>query len=258
MLPDYHIHTFLSDGNDDHESYINKAIEKGIKEIGFSDHIVEVDVDWRMQPEDIPLMIEIISIKKKLYKGTLDIKFGAEVDFIPGKEKQIKAICKNIPFDYIIGAIHFIDDWSYDTDPSKYEKMDIYELYKLYFKTLQASAASGMFDIIGHADFIKKFGHYPNQNINHLYSETAKIFKESDIVVELNTNGLNKPCKEFFPSPKFLQICFDNKIPVCLGSDAHKAENLAQYYNDAQKLLKTIGYKEVAVFSSRERSFIAL
>ena len=39
MLPDYHMHTFLSDGKDSHEDMVASAAFKSIPEIGFTDHI---------------------------------------------------------------------------------------------------------------------------------------------------------------------------------------------------------------------------
>ena len=38
-LVDYHMHTVLSDGQNDHEEMVLAAIEKGLDEIGFTDHV---------------------------------------------------------------------------------------------------------------------------------------------------------------------------------------------------------------------------
>jgi len=35
---DYHMHTTLSDGQNTHEEMVLSAIDKGLEEIGFSDH----------------------------------------------------------------------------------------------------------------------------------------------------------------------------------------------------------------------------
>jgi len=43
-----------------------------------------------------------------------------------------------------------------------------------------------------------------------------------------------------------------------LGSDAHGPEQVGRYFDDAIRLLKEIGYRELAVFSKRQRSFIPL
>ncbi|MBU0763559.1 MAG: histidinol-phosphatase HisJ family protein [Bacteroidetes bacterium] len=255
MLPDYHIHTILSDGKSAHEDYIRKAIEKNVPEIGFSDHVCIKEVGWRMDPDDIPLMVEKVTGLKKIARHDVNIRFGVEMDYIPGEDDEIASVLAILPLDYAIGSIHFIDDWNYDSDPSRYEKMNIYELFELYFSAVQMSAASGLFDIIGHCDMIKKFGHYPKRNIDHLLEKTAGVFRDSDVVIELNTNGLNKPCKDFYPSPHFLEICHRYKVPVTLSSDAHSADKLGQYFGDAIRLLKETGYKDYAVFSERKREF---
>jgi histidinol-phosphatase (PHP family) len=68
------------------------------------------------------------------------------------------------------------------------------------------------------------FSDSKNSRKNHI--EKAKSLKEYDLTFELNTSGMDKECKEFYPSDEFLQILCDYKIPVTLGSDSHKVENL--------------------------------
>lgn len=255
---DYHIHTTLSDGKNEHEAYIQKAIVLGFKEIGFSDHICTRDVHWRMDPEKIPQMIAIIEDLKKKDYGDLKIKFGIEVDFIEGEEEETKRLIKDIPADYIIGAIHFINDWNYDSDPSKFEDKSLYDLYKIYFDSIVKSADSGLFDIIAHPDMIKKFGHYPDEDITHFYEEAAQAFARNNVAVEINTNGLNKTCRDFYPNVRFLMICLKYNVPVTISSDAHNGEQVGQYFEQAKNLLKGLGRNEVISFTNRKRSIIAL
>ena len=42
------------------------------------------------------------------------VKFGIEIDFFPGKEKEIKEFIDRYPFDYVIGSVHWIDQWGID------------------------------------------------------------------------------------------------------------------------------------------------
>ncbi len=258
MLTDYHMHTILSDGKDEHETIIQAAINKGFDEIGFTDHICHILVDWRMEPDLIPLMIEKIQTLKHKFRDKINIKFGIEVDFIPGDEQKIADTISQIAVDYVIGSIHYIGNWNYDSDPSKFEDKSIYQLYELYFQTIQESARSGLFDIIGHPDLIKKYGYYPEEDITSLYKDTAAVFKNSNVVIELNTNGKNKACKDFYPALPFLKICHNYGVPITLSSDAHKAKLVGQYFNEAISLLRQTGYQKIAIFNKRKRSFIDL
>jgi len=47
-------------------------------------------------------------------------------------------------------------------------------------------------------------------------------------------------------------------VPLTMGSDAHRADDIAQYFTKALNLIKAIGYKEIAVFENRKRSFIPI
>lgn len=255
---DYHIHTCFSDGADTHEDCVRKAIKMGLAEIGFSDHICLNNPKWSVDKNDYQLMIETILSFQNSDELPLKVRFGLEVDYLPGKEKEIKEVLEQFPVDYLIGSVHYIKGWNFDTINKGYNKQDINKLYSDYFKLIQNAAMSGLFDIIGHADVIKKFNYYPSINLDNLYRETATIFKKSNVVVELNTSGLSKPCKEFYPSNDFLKYCFFNDVPVTLGSDAHQSNDISKNFSLATEKLKETGYRKIAVFEKRKRSFINL
>ncbi|MNW20422.1 histidinol-phosphatase [compost metagenome] len=47
-------------------------------------------------------------------------------------------------------------------------------------------------------------------------------------------------------------------VPLTMGSDAHDPMKLGDYLSEAEALLHELGCKQVAVFESRQRSFIPL
>lgn len=258
MLFDYHMHTFLSDGKDSHEDMISGAIFRGLSEIGFSDHICHKPIGWAMPMENIPHMVSRIKAVQSEENLPIDVKFGVEVDYIPGMEKEIATTIASLEVDYVIGSVHFIDDWNFDTDVSPYDQIDINRFYKQYFKLVQQSALSGLYDIIGHCDLAKKFGYYPSYKLDDLYDQTAVIFKKADVVVELNTSGRIKPCNEFYPSVAFLQRLVYHKVPITLGSDAHVEQNVGQFFDEAVSELKALGVKELIKFTARKREVVKI
>lgn len=252
MYPDYHIHTNFSDGRDTHEEMLASAQIRGVSEIGFSDHICIKPVGWAMNIEKIPAMIQTVDMLKEK-SGVITVRQGAEVDYIVGMEKQIGELLQSIPLDYCIGSVHFIDDWNFDTDVTPYDAVNINTFYKTYFGLVQRSAKSGLFDMVGHCDLAKKFAYYPTFSLEKIFNETAKVFSDYGVVVELNTSGKNKPCAEFYPSTLFLEILHHHKVPITLGSDAHVEQNIGQFFAEAVALLKLVGYREVVTFSQRKR-----
>ena len=255
---DYHMHSILSDGKDSYEDMIRTAISKGMDEIGFSDHVCLKPVSWAIRMEDIPVMTtQILDLKLK-YEDQIQLRYGIEVDYFPGDEDQLRDLIESIPVDYVIGSVHFIGDWNFDTDRSLYGKWSNDRLYEMYFELVQQAAQSGLFDIIGHIDIIKKFRIYPESSQDTLFEDTIKIVKANNLVVELNTGGMDRPCAEFTPGSKLLEMCYNHHVPVTLASDAHRSDQIARYYESATSLLSHIGYTEIIGFNNRIRHIVKL
>lgn len=257
-MVDYHIHTTLSDGIDSHDNCLRMAAQYNMSEIGFSDHICLNYPIWAVPSDKLFFMRDTILKLKNNKELPFKVRFGIEMDYLLGRENEIKQLIENLQPDYVIGSVHYIDGWNFDTDPAGYSQKNIDLLYKDYFDLLIRTAKYGLFDIIGHADVIKKFGYYPTFKLGNFYKEAAKAFKKADVTIELNTSGLYKPCNEFYPSEEFLKICRKENVPVTLGSDAHQAIDIARNFSKANLLLKNTGYKQIAVFENRKRSFITI
>lgn len=257
-MVDYHMHSILSDGQDTYEEMVWTAISKGLDEIGFTDHVCLKPVDWAIRLEDIPVMTEQIFDLKSKYQDQIKIRYGIEVDYFPGREEELKQVIESIPVDYVIGSVHFIGDWNFDTDQSLYGKWSNDKLYEKYFSLVQQAAQSGLFDVIGHLDIIKKFRVYPESNQDKLFEDTIKIIRDYNLVVELNTGGMDRPCAEYTPGPRLLEMCYRYHVPVTLSSDAHRAVQIARHYESAVYLLSQIGYTEIVGFNGRNRRMIRL
>jgi len=257
MPVDYHMHTVFSDGKGKHIDYIAKGQKEQLTAIGFSEHICFQDVRWTVHPDVVDhwvsAMLELRS------KSSFPVKFGVEMDYLEGKEEEIAAFLKKYDFDYVYGSVHFIDEWNFDVNRlDKFEEFDTYDLYKKYFRLVQKAARSGLFDIMSHADLIKKFNYRPQQDITDIYRETARAFQEGGVVFEINTSGQNKKCAEFYPARPLIEACFKAGVPVTLGSDAHKPEEVGQHFNEAIALLKEIGYTGVVSFDKRQRQVLTI
>lgn len=267
MPVDYHIHTRrCGHATGEMEEYVQAAQQKGLVEIGFADHIpmyflppAERDPEIAMADQELPdYVADIRRLQEKF--APFKVKMGIEADFAPGLEDELKAILRRYDFDYVLGSIHFLDGWGFDNLKyiAEYEHRDITQIYAQYFQLLCQAAASGLFDSLAHPDLIKKMGFRPSGDISYFYEQAVKTIAEADICVEVNLAGLRVPVAEIYPAQPFLQLCHRFGVPVTLGSDAHKPEQVGAGFDTAVKLLKAIGYDEVAVFNGRKRSFLKL
>lgn len=256
---DYHMHSTFSDGRAAPEEYITAARAAGLKEIGFSEHITPFmpKQKWNMDPAGIDRYVEHI-LKLKESTRDINIKIGLEVDFFPGREEETRAYLSNIPLDYIIGSVHYQGDVTVDLGPEFYEGKDIDNLYESYFKTVGAAASSRLFDIIAHCDLIRIYGYKPSYDPEPLYRKLAQTMKKSNVAFELNTNGRNRPIADFYPDRKYLHIFMEEKVPVCVNSDAHMPSRVGQFFDEAYGLLKDAGCSEMPVFDKRKRTMIPI
>jgi histidinol-phosphatase (PHP family) len=263
-LADYHIHTELcghAEGSTD--DYIHEAIKKNLKEIGFSDH-APIPEDLRkgitMSPAETEQYIKLIQEKRQQYKDRIEIKIGFEIDF-PLMDSLDRKYLNDPRLDYLIGSCHFLGDWAFDSPKGidEFKNRDINEIYNQYYDILLNLIQSGLFNIIGHFDLMKKFGHRPSvdltKTIEKLAAAAAGI---TDIAVEINTAGIRKPVGEMYPSDEIIDIFFRMNTPVTLGSDSHKPEEVAYLFDKAVEKLKRAGYRKICGFSKRKRYDIAI
>lgn len=255
---DYHMHTPLcGHAVGEPAEYARQAVAAGLEEIGFSDHAPLVtynDPRITMSLDQLPTYYEMIEKVQKEFKGKLRIKMALEADFIPGYEEKTKAILADYPFDYVIGSIHFIKDWGFDNpdDRASWDAKDVNQVYRDYYDLLRQSAASRLFDIMGHVDLVKKFGHRATVDMKPEIIKTAKVFKDSGVAVEINTSGLRKPVKEIYPSLDALKIYCQAGVPLTFGSDAHDPKDVGKDYDKAFTLAKAAGYREYVLFKQRK------
>jgi len=252
------MHSVYSDGRSVPEDYISSALDAGMNEIGFSEHLTlfRDPEPWNMDPEKLTSYIDHLDNLRNSTKG-LVVKKGLEVDFFEGKEKETGEFLASLPLDYIIGSVHYQGDTTVDFGTEFYEGKSIDILFEKYFDTVCAAVSSGLFDIIGHCDLIRIFGYRPSSDQEPHYRKLAKTMKKHNVVFEVNTNGRNRPLADFYPDRRFLHIFREEEVPVCVNSDAHMPSRVGQYFDEAYEMLRYAGYTEMAVFEKRIRRMVS-
>jgi len=262
LPPDYHMHTPLCrHAVGERTDYAAQAVKLGLKEIGFSEHapMIRDDFDqWHMFQSDLDLYVQKVQ-QARADHPNLAIKLGLEVDFIPGHEPWIRQLSARHPWDYLIGAVHYISDWNFDNPQtiSEWKRRDPMEVWTAYFEQMTLAARSGLFDIMAHADLCKKFCFYPRQDCTALYTTFLQAVRQSGIAIELNTAGLRKDCKEIYPSRQMVELASKLAVPITFGSDAHAAAEVGMNVEEAMQLARGAGYTQSCRFTRRQREFAA-
>ena len=261
MRVDLHNHTILCNhAQDTVDEYVQRAIELGIDEYGFSDHApMNYDPKYRMDISQKPLYEKWILDAKEKYKNEIKILLAYEVDYLEG---YILDEVVNAKVDYLIGSVHFLknknDMWGFDNPEfiGVYKSKDIDTIWLEYFEAIKAMAKTQLFDIVGHLDLIKVFKFLPKKDIRIIARDTLKQIKDSNMVLEINPAGLRKPIGETYPSKQLLELAYEMNIDITFGSDAHSVEQVGYKYEEAAALAKEIGYTKCITFENREKKSI--
>ena len=274
MLTDLHVHLRPDEPEASPNEYFNAqnaeryraaARERGIEELGVSEHIYRfrqaLEI-WR-HPFWEAFAHDDLDEYCAFVRADTDLRLGIETDFIAGAEERTRDLLAARDFDYVIGSVHFLRDGALDMDDfSVWDAgRSAEEVWEAYFAMIAASARSGIFDVIAHPDLVKYWGdraRTPSGDLRRFYEPAVAAIAEAGVAVELSTAGLRKPAGELYPAPDFLELCVEAGVPVALSSDAHRPEDVGAGYPRALALLDSLGVRELCVFERRRRSLRAI
>ena len=264
MLTDYHTHTERGPYTVSWlENFLRAARERGIAEYGVSEHGYRfketahlLDNDWT-RARRTQSMDEYWKMVEQARAAGHIVKFGVELDYIPGKEKGLEQFIAQYPFDYVIGSVHWLGEFGFDLAEMKHlwAERDLKATYDEYFGILSRMVEARLYDFVGHADVIKVFGHEPDDKVflGEWYERLAELFAQNGAVVEISTAGLRKPVGKMYPAPAFLKACRKRDVPVVINSDAHRPEDVGADYDQAVLYAREAGYDHLTVFTERNR-----
>ena len=257
MRIDLHNHTTrCNHAKGSMRSYVERAIELGINIYGFSEHApMDFDEQYRLKFEEMDAYVNDVHSLQQEYKDNIKILLGYEVDYLKG---HIDKRVINAKVDYLIGSVHFLGTWGFDNPEfnDEYAKRNLDDVWQEYFRNIEAMAQTGYFDIVGHFDLIKVFNFLPKKDIRSLATPALKAIKKADMVLELNSAGLRKPCKEVYPSQSLLEVAYELDIPITFSSDAHAIGQVGFKYDEVTKLAKKVGYSKAVTFEQRQKELI--
>jgi len=254
MTIDLHNHTVrCNHAEGTVEQYIQKAIDEGIDIFGFADHApMDFDEKYRMGFEEMAEYEAEIREAAQTYEDRILIRLGYEVDWLPG---HMDERVLNAEVDFLIGSVHFLSGWGFDNPEfiGHWKEQNVDEVWERYFAEIAEMARSRRFEIVGHLDLIKVFGHKPERDIRELAEEALDAIAAAEMSLELNAAGWRKPVAEAYPSLDLLRMAYDRKIPITFASDAHKPEQVGWKMRDLKLLAREAGYSEAASYRNKER-----
>ena len=256
---DFHMHSRVSfDGHDTGEALARTALERGLKEICFTDHL---DYD--------PLgKMGVLAFDTEEYNAEYDhleipgLKIRRGMEFGMDR-KNVALFQKDLQrrhFDFVLGSIHFVDDldvyfeefWSGKT---------VWEAERRCLEeTLACIPLHEDFDVLAHLTYIAKTQAHPARRIvpyeehREIIDEILRQLAQRGKGLELNTSGVDR-CGGYLPTEDIFRRFKElgGEI-VTVGSDAHNCQRVGQYTFEACRMLGEIfGY--ICTFENRKPIF---
>lgn len=263
IIIDQHVHTeFSADCDTPMEDMVKRAIELGLKEIIFTDHM-----DFDYPDEEVLFEVNYETYIKELTRlrnkySELEILMGVEVGYQPHLNDRLETFLNSYPFDFVIASIHACDGFEF-CKGGFFEGKTQKESYKVYFENVKYCVENfDNCDIYGHLDMIARYGPFNNKELRYedfkeIIDEILYLIISKGKGIELNTSGLRYNLEIMHPQKDIIKRYLEmgGKI-ITLGSDAHSTIELCSDFERALRDLKEIGFKSITKFKNRIPSFI--
>lgn len=275
MLADYHVHTEFSDDSlYPMEEVVKDAIEMGIDEICFTDHVdYGIKRDWDdprgiiyfpVKDEngnpipatnvDYESYAEKIMQLRSQHEGQITLRMGMEFGMQTHTIPQYEALFQRYPFDFIILSVHQVEDqefWLQTFQKGRTQK----EYNERYYEEILALVQQyHNYSVLGHLDLINRYdeaGIYPFEKVKPIVTEILKTVIADGKGIEVNTSSHRYGLNDLTPSREILKLYRElgGEI-ITIGSDSHKKEHLGAYIEETKNVLKELGYTKYCTFES--------
>ena len=241
-MRDLHTHSYYSDGKASPEQMILAALDKGLTEIGISDHSYTFfDKSYCMQKEKIEAYKAELAALKSKYEGRIKVLCGVEQDIYSTESTE--------GYDYVIGSAHYLQVKGkyYPLDEKKEDFValcdqafggDYYALAKEYFALVAQFADRKDVSIIGHIDLIAKFNEggclFDESDPRYLAEAYAAIDRlvKAGKIIEINTGAVGRGYRTYpYPAPHLFDRIKKQKGKTILSSDAHTPDKVAFWFD---------------------------
>ncbi|HEX2470150.1 MAG TPA: histidinol-phosphatase HisJ family protein [Candidatus Limnocylindrales bacterium] len=253
---DAHVHTDLSPDSDvPIEAYAEAAVERGIAEIAITDHVDFV-------PDTPAFAYTTFEQRERVVREAagrwadrgVAIRYGVEITWDSRYAAEIRDHLATHAYDFVIGSVHIYrgSPFAADNIAAWIAGRSLPEIVAPYFDEVTAAARSGLFDALGHIDFVKRWltPHVTPADLAaapELYEPILAALVESGTALEINTSGLRQAPNEAYPAPpivaRFQEL---GGRGVSVGSDAHRVDAFAWGLDDGYDAARAAGFDALA------------
>ena len=265
---DAHLHTNLSPDSDvPIDVFAEQAVQRGIAEIAITDH---VDFERGAPAYAYSSFQERERVVREAAERWADrgvaIRFGVELTYDRSWEQDVRDHLARHTYDFTIGSVH--DRVGSPYAPGRVAAWvagkTLHEIVAPMFDEVEAAARSGLFDVIGHIDVVKRYL-YPHLTATdlagapELYEPILRALVHSGTALEINTSGLRHGVGETYPSPAIVaRYRAMGGRAITIGSDGHRADQFAWALADGYAAAASAGFDALTFRRGGEPVAVAL
>lgn len=257
---DYHVHTeFSVDCATAMATSCVAAIDSGITEIAFTDHIDHQSSDPGFGYYRIDDYFRSLDQARAEFGDRLTILAGAEIDFHTETYDAVESwVAANLErYDFTIGSVHYASGGRM-IYPPLYDDVTLDELFSEYLLEIEAAVRTGWFCSIGHLDIPKRYlpkrlRIYEPAEIRDRLQPVFQAMIESHVGFEINTSGIRQAPKTSMPGPAIVRWYADaGGTRITTGTDSHTERTIGAGVPVTLEMLRLCGVSTVMSFRNRE------
>lgn len=167
-------------------------------------------------------------------KWSVKIKFGLEVCYFKQFEELVYQQTKDKGLDFLVGSVHFINNFAYDHKPEHWDGIDVDNAYHRYFKTSINLAESGIYSGIAHPNCIKLFGHKPSFVLDECYDRLSSALSKSGMYAEQSSGSFCRcsDTSELDMNAGLIKAMKNHGVKIQTASDAHCPDDVGLYIKE--------------------------
>jgi len=214
--------------------YCEYALRNGVGCICFTDHVDYNKNDYGYGFYEPSAYFEELRRVQDQYSGRLILLSGIEFSEPHVYKKDFEMMCR-LPYDFILGSVHWINDFFPSEMLSKGIKLEA--AFEKYWEEVLKAVVYGGFDSLAHIDFPKRYFKaclWDQDQMREIFGTMVK----NDLSLEINTSSLRKGLIDTMPGRELLEIYEEaGGRNITIGSDSHSIEELGKGYQEAVQMV---------------------
>lgn len=219
----FHTHTWrCSHANGTEEEYITRAVENGIRYMGFSDHMPFRCSDGyeatsiRVPTDQAIDYCKDLQVLRKKYNSQIEISIGFETEYFPEEFEQMLNNARVWGAEYLLLGQHYVLPEHPNGKHSSVPTDDAVAL-ETYAKSLVSAMETGVFTYVAHPDVFNFTG--DTKTYQDTMRKVCIASRRLNVPLEINFYGIRD--NRYYPTEAFWQIAGQERSPVTFGFDAH-------------------------------------